>query len=36
MNISVHITAMLNSKKVEELGVGRVHAGHGKPGKSWN
>ena len=40
MNISVHITAMLNSKKVEELGqakgVGRVRAGHGKPGKSWN
>ena len=40
MNISVHITAMLNSKKVEVLGhakgVGRVRAGHGKPGKSWN
>ena len=40
MNISGHITAMLNSKKVEELGhakgVGRVRAGHGKPGESWN
>ena len=40
MNISVHITAMLNSKIVEELGhakgVGRVRTGQGKPGKSWN